>query len=222
MLLSGGLDSATVLGIAAGENHEVYALTIDYGQRHRIELERARALAASFKVKEHIIFNIPLDAFGGSALVHDGEVPKDRTTHEISHGIPVTYVPARNIIFLSLAVAFAEAKNCERVYIGVNAVDYSGYPDCRPEFIEAYRKMLSVGLKSGVEGRSIDIRTPLIQQRKQDIIAQGIRLGVNYALTISCYDPGPQGLSCGHCDSCLIRRKGFADLGLSDPLPYQS
>jgi len=219
VLLSGGLDSATVLAIARREGYEVYALSFSYGQRHVWELEAAKRVAASIGVAQHRVAEIDLRVFGGSALTDDIAVPKGRDMDEMSHGIPVTYVPARNTIFLSFALAWAEVLGASDVFIGVNALDYSGYPDCRPEFIGAFEKMANLATKAGVEGRQrLKIHTPLIALSKAQIIATGIELGVDYALTSSCYDPSPTGEPCGQCDSCLLRQKGFRENGIDDPL----
>ncbi len=221
VLLSGGLDSATVLAIARSQGYELYALSFSYGQRHVWELEAATRVAVSIGVAQHRVATIDLRVFGGSALTADIAVPKGRDTNEMGHGIPVTYVPARNTIFLSFALAWAEVIGSSDVFIGVNALDYSGYPDCRPEFIEAYEKMANLATKAGVEGRqSLKIHTPLIALSKAQIIAKGIELGVDYALTSSCYDPSPAGEPCGQCDSCLLRQKGFRENGMEDPLKY--
>jgi 7-cyano-7-deazaguanine synthase len=219
VLLSGGLDSATVLAIARSEGYQCYALSFSYGQRHAWELEAAKHVAASLGAIEHRTANIDLRAFGGSALTAEIDVPKGREPGEMAHGIPVTYVPARNTIFLSFALAWAEVLESSDIFIGVNALDYSGYPDCRPEFIEAYEKMANLATKAGVEGRQrLKIHTPLIAMTKAQIIAKGIELGVDYALTSSCYDPSSTGVPCGQCDSCLLREKGFHDAGVEDPL----
>jgi 7-cyano-7-deazaguanine synthase len=216
-LLSGGLDSATSLAYALREGFRCYALSFDYGQRHRRELQAAARVAQSLRAAEHRVISIDLRAFGGSALTADISVPKGG----VGEGIPVTYVPARNTVFLSFALAWAEVLSSSDVFIGVNAIDYSGYPDCRPEFIGAFEKMANLATKSGVEGRThLKIHTPLIQLSKCEIIQLGARLGVDFALTHSCYDPDVQGRSCGLCDSCRLRRKGFADAGLKDPLEY--
>lgn len=221
VLLSGGLDSATVLAIARSQGHELYALSFSYGQRHAIELEAASRVAASIGVASHQIASIDLRVFGGSALTGDMEIPKGRTADEMSEGIPITYVPARNTIFLSFALAWAEVLGSSDIFIGVNALDYSGYPDCRPEFIEAFEKMANVATKAGVEGRqTLNIHTPLIALSKAEIIRTGIALGVDYGLTSSCYDPSPSGEPCGECDSCVLRQKGFQENGIDDPLPY--
>ncbi len=219
VLLSGGLDSATVLAIARKEGYELYALSFSYGQRHVWELEAAKRVAASIGVAKHRVAEIDLRVFGGSALTDNIAVPKGRAMDEMSHGIPVTYVPARNTIFLSFALAWAEVLGASDVFIGVNALDYSGYPDCRPEFIGAFEKMANLATKAGVEGRQrLKIHTPLIALSKAQIIATGIELGVDYALTSSCYDPSSTGEPCGQCDSCLLRQKGFRENGIDDPL----
>jgi 7-cyano-7-deazaguanine synthase len=221
VLLSGGLDSATVLAIARSEGYELYALSFSYGQRHIVELEAASQVAAAIGVVSHRIATIDLRAFGGSALTGDFVVPKGRTADEMGHGIPITYVPARNTIFLSFALAWAEVLGSSDIFIGVNALDYSGYPDCRPEFIEAFEKTANLATKAGVEGRqALRIHTPLIALTKAQIIRKGIELGVDYGLTGSCYDPSPTGAPCGQCDSCLLRRKGFRENGIEDPLRY--
>jgi 7-cyano-7-deazaguanine synthase len=221
VLLSGGLDSATVLAIARSEGFELYALSFSYGQRHVWELEAANQVAASIGVALHRVAQIDLRVFGGSALTDDIAVPKGRHASEMSHGIPVTYVPARNTIFLSFALAWAEVLGASDVFIGVNALDYSGYPDCRPEFIEAFEKMANLATRAGVEGRqSLKIHTPLIALTKAQIIAKGLELGVDYGLTSSCYDPSQSGEPCGQCDSCLLRQKGFGEIGIADPLKY--
>jgi len=219
VLLSGGLDSATVLAFAKSEGYQLYALSFSYGQRHSWELEAAKRVAASIGVAEHRIAAIDLRAFGGSALTADIAVPKGRATEEMSHGIPVTYVPARNTIFLAFALAWAEVLGASDIFLGVNALDYSGYPDCRPEFIVAFEKMANLATRAGIEGRmSLKIHTPLIALSKAEIIRMGLGLGVDYGLTSSCYDPSPAGVPCGQCDSCLLRQKGFHENGINDPL----
>jgi 7-cyano-7-deazaguanine synthase len=223
VLLSGGLDSATVLAIARSQGYELYALSFSYGQRHVFELEAARRVAASIGAAGHRIAEIDLRVFGGSALTGDIDVPKGRSADDMAHGIPITYVPARNTIFLSFALAWAEVLGSSDIFIGVNALDYSGYPDCRPEFIEAFEKMANLATKAGVEGRQrLKIHTPLIAMSKAEIIRKGIELGVNYRLTSSCYDPSPEGEPCGECDSCLLRKKGFRENGIEDPLSYRA
>ena len=221
VLLSGGLDSATVAAIARRDGFSVHALSVDYGQRHRHELDAARRVAEAVGVRRHAIVSVGLSQFGGSALTDAIEVPKDRDDSQIEQGIPITYVPARNTVLLSLALSFAETVGASDLFIGVNAVDYSGYPDCRPEFIAAFARLADLATKAGVEGRShFTIHTPLIDLSKAEIIRRGTQLGVDYGLTHSCYDPDAEGTSCGRCDACHLRRKGFADAGLTDPLPY--
>jgi len=221
VLLSGGLDSATVLAIASAEGRTVHALSFRYGQRHDVELDAARQLAEGAGVAEHQIVDIDLRQFGGSALTSDIPVPKGRSTEDMAGEIPVTYVPARNTIFLSFALALAEVRGVGDIYIGVNALDYSGYPDCRPAFIEAFERMANLATKAGVEGEhAIRIHTPLIDLTKAQIIARGTELGVDYGVTVSCYDPTPDGAACGGCDACLLRKKGFADAGVPDPTRY--
>jgi 7-cyano-7-deazaguanine synthase len=222
VLLSGGLDSATTLAIAREQGYELYALSFSYGQRHIVELEAAKRVAASIGVAAHRIAQIDLRVFGGSALTGDFDVPKGRDADQMSHGIPITYVPARNTIFLAFALAWAEVLGSSDIFIGVNALDYSGYPDCRPEFTEAFERMANLATKAGVEDRqSLKIHTPLIALTKAQIIRKGIELGVDYGLTSSCYDPSPKGEPCGECDSCLLRRKGFRENGIEDPLAYE-
>jgi len=221
-LLSGGLDSSTCLGVARRDGYDCYALSFDYGQRHRIELEAAARVAAHFGVSEHRVAQIDLRAFGASALTDDRlEVPKQRAVEEMSQGIPITYVPARNTIFLSFALAWAEVLECSDIFIGVNAIDYSGYPDCRPEFIQAFENMANLATKAGVEGRThLRIHTPLARLNKAGIVRLAAEVGVDFGLTHSCYDPDQRGRPCGQCDSCLLRRKGFEEAGLHDPLEY--
>jgi 7-cyano-7-deazaguanine synthase len=220
-LLSGGLDSSTCLGVAIRSHFTCYTLSFDYGQRHRIELEAADRIAKHFHVWEHRVAKIDLRAFGGSALTSAIDVPKHRTIEEMGRGVPATYVPARNTIFLSYALAWAEVLQCSDIFIGVNAIDYSGYPDCRPEYIEAYEHMANLATKAGVEGRTrTHIHTPLAKLGKAEIVKLGIEVGVDFSLTHSCYDPGAGGVPCGQCDSCLLRRKGFEEAGLRDPLAY--
>jgi 7-cyano-7-deazaguanine synthase len=222
VLVSGGLDSATILAIARDEGFELNAISFDYGQRHRFELEAARRVCEATGVKRHIVVPLDLRAFGGSALTDEIDVPKDRSDAEMSAGIPITYVPARNTIFLSMALGWAEVLGASDLFIGVNAVDYSGYPDCRPEFIAAFRHLANLATKSGVEGTgSWHVHAPLIALSKADIIRRGMTLGVDYSLTHSCYDPDFQGRACGHCDSCQLRRKGFVEAGVTDPTPYR-
>ena len=216
-LLSGGLDSATCLALARREGYACYALSFDYGQRHSVELEAAARVARSLGAERHQVVEIGLDKFGGSALTADIAVPKARSLEAMSEAIPLTYVPARNTIFLSLALAWAEVLESSDIFIGVNALDYSGYPDCRPEFIEAYERMANLATRAGVEGRTrLRIHTPLIRLSKAEIIRLAAELGVPFALTHSCYDPRPDGSPCGECDACLLRRKGFAEVGIED------
>lgn len=221
VLLSGGLDSTTVLAIARSDGYDVHALSFRYGQRHSVELDAARIIAKNAGVAQHIEIDIDLRKFGGSALTSDLPVPKGRDVAEMEAEIPVTYVPARNTVFLSFGLALAEVVSAGDLFIGVNALDYSGYPDCRPEFIDAYEQMANLATKRGVEGERLRIHTPLIDLTKAQIIAKGLELGVDYGLTRSCYDPSPAGEACGSCDSCLLRLKGFAENGASDPAPYQ-
>lgn len=223
VLLSGGLDSATCVAIAQDQGFDVYALSFRYGQRHSIELEAADRIARHLGVIEHKTAEIDLTLFGGSALTDDIDVPKDRDEGEMEADIPVTYVPARNTIFLSFALAYAEVVGAKDIFIGVNALDYSGYPDCRPEFIKSYEETANLGTKVGVtEEERIKIRTPLIDMTKAKIAATGTALGVDYSMTISCYDPDTSGAACGHCDSCLLRQRGFREAGLADPTRYQA
>ena len=219
VLLSGGVDSATVMGIARSEGYAIYCLSFRYGQRHELELEAAKRIANALGAKEHKVINIDLRTIGGSALTDDIAVPKGRSEVEIQQEIPVTYVPARNTIFLSYALAWAEVLGASDIFIGVNAIDYSGYPDCRPEYIEAFERMANLATKAGVEGKEkIKIRTPLIQMTKAQIIQKGIEMGIDYSMTHSCYDPAREGRACGKCDSCLLRRKGFMEAGVPDPI----
>ena len=220
ILLSGGLDSATTLAIAKAEGFLPAALSFRYGQRHAVEIEAARRVAAAQRVALHRIVEIDLAAFGGSALTGDIPVPKDRADAEIATGIPVTYVPARNTIMLSFALAFAEVTGAADIFLGVNAVDYSGYPDCRPDYIAAFETLANLATKAGVEGRRLTVHAPLIRLTKAEIIRRGVELGVDYGLTCSCYDPAPDGAACGHCDACRLRLKGFAEAGLTDPVGY--
>jgi 7-cyano-7-deazaguanine synthase len=222
ILLSGGLDSTTTAAIAAAEGYALYALSVDYGQRHRFELQSARRVGQSLEVRRHVVLSVDLAQLGGSALTDRIEVPKGRSAAEMSHEIPVTYVPARNTVLLSLALAYAEVSGAADIFLGVNAIDYSGYPDCRPEYIEAFARMANLATKAGVEGRlRFTIHTPLINMTKAQIIRRGMQLGVDYGLTHSCYDPDASGRSCGQCDACHLRLRGFAEAGLKDPLPYQ-
>ncbi len=221
VLVSGGLDSTTCIAIARREGYEVFAVSFDYGQRHRAELEAAKRVAKALGTSGHLILDLPLDAIGGSALTSGIEVPKDVPVEEMKNRIPVTYVPARNTVFLSLALAWAETLKAPDIFIGVNALDYSGYPDCRPEYIEAFEKMANLALKETVEGRMrVRIHTPLIKMTKAQIIKKGVELGVDFSLTHSCYDPGPLDRACGRCDSCTLRKKGFAEAGIADPTQY--
>jgi 7-cyano-7-deazaguanine synthase len=221
VLLSGGLDSATTLAVARNDGFRCHALSFAYGQRHAHELEAARRVAAQLGAVEHRVIPIDLRAFGGSALTADIAVPRDRSEEEMSRGIPITYVPARNTVFLSLALAWAEVLGSFDVYIGVNAIDYSGYPDCRPEFIDAFERLANLATKAGVEGTGrFRVHAPLVHWTKAEIIRKGVALGVDYSLTHSCYDPSPEGAACGHCDSCRLRRAGFEAAGVPDPTVY--
>ena len=219
VLLSGGLDSATVLAIAQADGYAVHAISFRYGQRHKVELQRAVELAAQSHLAGHVVIDIDLTKFGGSALTSNIAVPKHDSADQIGSDIPVTYVPARNTVFLSLALAYAESINASDIFLGVNALDYSGYPDCRPEYIAAFEQLANLATKSAVEGsQRIKIHTPLIELSKAQIIERGLRLGVDYSRTSSCYDPGPDGAPCQHCDSCLLRMRGFEQNGLRDPV----
>jgi 7-cyano-7-deazaguanine synthase len=220
ILLSGGIDSTITLAIALAEGYDAYALSFDYGQRHQIETQAARRVANSLGAKEHRVATIDLRVFGGSALTDHIDVPKKRSETEIAHGIPVTYVPARNTIFLAYALAWAEVIHASDIFLGVNAIDYSGYPDCRLEFIEAFETLANLGTKAGVEGRRFQIHTPVIKFSKAEIISKAVDLGVDLSLTHSCYDPSPEGFACGECDSCLLRLKGFREAGMKDPVRY--
>jgi 7-cyano-7-deazaguanine synthase len=222
VLLSGGLDSTTTLAIAKHEGFRLHALTFQYGQRHAIEVEAARRVAQTFDVERHVIVDIDLRVFGGSALTDALVVPKNRTPEEISDGIPITYVPARNTVFLAYALAFAEVTQSEDIFLGVNALDYSGYPDCRPEYIQAFEAMANLATKAAVEGHQrVRIHTPLVHLSKAQIIRRGLELGVDYGLTHSCYDPSADGSPCGQCDACLLRLKGFKEVGVADPVAYR-
>jgi 7-cyano-7-deazaguanine synthase len=222
VLLSGGMDSATTLAVAREQGFETYALSFQYGQRHAIELDAARRVAAALGAARHVVVPIDLRVFGCSALTGDLAVPRDRSADEIGHGIPVTYVPARNTIFLSFAIAWAEVLGSQDVFLGVNVLDYSGYPDCRPEYIEAFQRMANLATKAGVEGgRPLTIHTPLIRMTKAEIVRRGLELGVDFSLTRTCYDPDAEGRACGRCDACQLRLKGFAEAGLPDPAPYR-
>jgi len=223
VLLSGGLDSTTTLAIARAKGHAVHALTVHYGQRHAAELAAARRVAAAFGVADHKVLGLDLRAFGGSALTDDLPVPKHRSGAQIGQGIPATYVPARNTVLLSLSLAWAEVLGAWDIFLGVNALDYSGYPDCRPEYIEAFERLANLATKAGVEGiRTFTVHTPLIRMSKREIIRTGRDLGVDFGMTVSCYDPDDTGAACGACDACQLRLKGFAELGIPDPAPYRS
>jgi 7-cyano-7-deazaguanine synthase len=223
VLLSGGLDSSTVLAIVQAQGYEVHALSFSYGQRHNVEVEVAKRIANAAKVMEHAIVEIDLRGFGGSALTDDIDVPKDRSENEMNEGIPITYVPARNTIFLSFALAKAEILGSFDIFVGVNALDYSGYPDCRPEYVGAFEAMANLATKAAVEGQGkLTIHAPLIDQTKAQIITRGMELGVDYGQTISCYDPDSTGAACGGCDSCQLRKKGFMEAGVPDPTRYQN
>ena len=222
VLLSGGLDSATTAAIVKDEGCHMIALSFNYNQRHRIELEAAKKVAKHLNLDKHLILNIDLSQIGGSALTAAIDVPKQRSAEQIKKGIPVTYVPARNTIFLSYALAVAEVEKASSIYIGANSLDYSGYPDCRPKFIEAFEKLANLATKTAIEGSKIQIKAPLINLTKAEIIKRGSELGLDYSLTFSCYDPDQEGLACGQCDSCILRKKGFAEAGLSDPTQYAS
>jgi 7-cyano-7-deazaguanine synthase len=227
VLLSGGLDSTTVLAIAKDQGYTPYALSFRYGQRHSVELEAAKRVAEAQGVARHVIADIDLRVFGGSALTSDIDVPKhesldDAGDNDTGSSVPITYVPARNTIFLSFALAYAETVGASDIFTGVTAVDYSGYPDCRPEYMEAYERMANLATRAGVEGtQSLKLHSPLIAMSKADIVREGLRLGVDYSLTSSCYDPDGQGRACGHCETCLLRLKGFAEAGVTDPVQYQ-
>lgn len=221
VLLSGGLDSATAAAEARRDGFDLYALTVDYGQRHRVELDAARRVAEALGVKRHVFLHVDLSVFGGSALTDRLTVPKDRAVEALPQDIPVTYVPARNTILLALALAYAETERAGDIYLGINALDYSGYPDCRPEFLRAFQLLANLATKAGVEGtEAFRIRAPLLQMSKAEIIRRGLELGVDYGLTHSCYDPLPDGRSCGRCDACRLRRRGFAQAGVPDPIAY--
>ena len=222
VLLSGGVDSTTTLAVARQRGFETYALTFRYGQRHAAEVEAARRVAKALGVVRHEVLAIDLRAFGGSALTDDIAVPKDRLVGDIGSGIPVTYVPARNTIFLSYALAWAEVLGARDIFIGVSEVDYSGYPDCRPEYIGAYERMANLATKAGVEGHKLKIHTPLIHLTKAEIVAEGTALGVDFSLTLSCYDLTPDGAACGRCDACVLRRRGFEQAGVADPTRYRA
>ena len=222
VLLSGGLDSTTALAVARSQGFACYALSVDYGQRHRVELERAAAVAKALGAVEHRTVALDLRQIGGSALTSDVAVPKDRSTDDMSHGVPVTYVPARNTILLGLALGYAEVVGAFDLFIGANVLDYSGYPDCRPEFLTAFEGLANLATKAGTEGVGrFRVHSPLLKLTKAEIIREGTKLGVDYAQTLSCYDPDATGRACGRCDSCLLRKKGFAEAGVPDPTPYQ-
>ena len=221
LLLSGGLDSTTMLARAMRDGFDVHAMTFRYGQRHASEIEAAQRVARHFAVRDHVVVDIDLRTFGGSALTADIAVPKNRSDDAIKHGIPITYVPARNTIFLSFSLAWAEVLGASDIFIGVNALDYSGYPDCRPEYVEAYERMANLATRGGVEGTTpIRIQTPLLHLTKREIVQMGMALGVDYSITLSCYDPTPDGVACGHCDACRLRLNGFAEAGAADPASY--
>lgn len=223
VLLSGGMDSTTVAAIARSRGFDVHALTFRYGQRHQAEVDAARQVAERLGIRRHEVLDIDLRAFGGSALTGDLEVPKDRPIDEMGHTIPSTYVPARNTIFLAFALGWSEVLGASDIFLGANALDYSGYPDCRPEFIQSFQAMANLATRAGVEsGQKLTIHTPLIALSKRDIIEQGLALGVDYGITRTCYDPSPDGAACGRCDACLLRLKGFREAGLEDPAPYQT
>jgi 7-cyano-7-deazaguanine synthase len=222
VLLSGGVDSTTTAAIALDGGFDLHALTFRYGQRHAAELEAARKVAESLGIRRHVVLDIDLRAFGGSALTGDLAVPKDTPLDQIGERIPPTYVPARNTIFLSFALGWAEVLGASDIFLGANALDYSGYPDCRPEYIQAFQRMADLATRAGVEeGRRLTIHTPLIQLSKREIIERGLALGVDYSLTLTCYDPSPEGAACGHCEACLLRLKGFREAGMEDPALYQ-
>jgi 7-cyano-7-deazaguanine synthase len=223
VLLSGGVDSATALAVARRDGFDVNALTVRYGQRHALEIEAAQRVAAQLAARRHLVIDVDLRRFGGSALTADLAVPKDRSPATMGTDIPVTYVPARNTIFLSLALAWSEVLEATDIFLGANVYDYSGYPDCRPEFIEAFQRMADLATKAGVEKRQrLTIHTPLIRMTKAEIVRTGLGLGVDYALTLSCYDPSPAGEACGRCDACILRRRGFAEAGVADPTRYRA
>jgi len=223
VLLSGGLDSTTALAVARHEGFETYALTVRYGQRHAVEVQAARRVAEALGAARHVVLDVDLTVFGGSALTADIAVPKDRDAAAIAEGIPITYVPARNTIFLSLALAWAEVLGAEDVFLGVNVYDYSGYPDCRPEYLEAYERLARLATKAGVEGRQrLALHAPLLRLTKAEIVRLGAGLGVDYGLTVTCYDPAPDAAACGRCDACQLRRRGFAEAGVPDPTLYRA
>lgn len=217
VLLSGGMDSATCAALALRDGYEVLALSVDYGQRHSLELDRARLLAQHLGVTEHKVIAFDLSLWGGSSLTTDDPVPQGRNTAQMGEGVPSTYVPARNTVFLSLGLSYAEARDAEAVFIGANAIDYSGYPDCRPLFVESFQRVADVGTRAGVEGNPIQIKAPLLQKTKAEIVRLAMELGVDLSLTLSCYTPAPDGKPCGHCDACQLRKKGFHEAGVADP-----
>jgi len=221
VLLSGGMDSTTTAAIAQHEGFEVHALSFRYGQRHSVELDAAQRVVQRLGIRHHVVLDIDLRAFGGSALTGDLELPRDTPLELIGSTIPPTYVPARNTIFLSFALGWAEALGASDIFLGANALDYSGYPDCRPEYIEAFARMANLATRAGVEGRRIRIHTPLITLSKREIIERGLALGIDYGLTVTCYDPAPDGTACGRCEACLLRRKGFREAGMEDPVKYR-
>ena len=223
VLLSGGMDSTTVAAVALSQGFDVHALTFRYGQRHKAEVEAARRVAEQMGIRRHVVLDIDLRAFGGSALTGDLELPKDTPIEKIGQGIPSTYVPARNTIFLAFALGWSEVLGASDIFLGANALDYSGYPDCRPEFIQSFQTMANLATRAGVEGgQRLTIHTPLIALSKREIIEQGLALGVDYGITRTCYDPSPDGAACGRCEACLLRLKGFREAGLEDPAPYQT
>jgi 7-cyano-7-deazaguanine synthase len=223
LLLSGGLDSTTMLAYAKSQGFDVHAMTFRYGQRHAFEIEAARRVARSYGVRDHVVVDIDLRTFGGSALTADIDVPKDRSADAMATGIPITYVPARNTIFLSFCLAWAEVLGATDIFVGVNALDYSGYPDCRPEYVAAFQRMANLATRGGVEGTTpLTIQTPLLHLTKREIVELGLSLGVDYSITLSCYDPTKAGEACGHCDACNLRLKGFSEAGREDPAPYAS
>jgi 7-cyano-7-deazaguanine synthase len=222
VLLSGGMDSTTTAAIAQREGFDVHALSVRYGQRHAVELEAARRVASRLGIRHHVVIDLDLRAFGGSALTADLAVPKDTPLAEIGSRIPATYVPARNTIFLSLALAWAETLGARDIFFGANALDYSGYPDCRPEYLEAFARMADLATRAGVEGARLTIHTPLLRLTKAQIVALGVELGLDYGITSTCYDPTPDGAACGRCEACLLRLKGFEEAGVQDPARYQA
>jgi len=222
VLLSGGMDSTTAAAIAQRDGFDVHALSVRYGQRHAVELDAAMRVAERLGIRQHVVIDLDLRAFGGSALTTDQPVPKDTPMAEIGSRIPMTYVPARNTIFLSLALAWAESLGARDIYLGANALDYSGYPDCRPEYLEAFGRMADLATRAGVEGARLTIHTPLLHLTKAQIVARGLELGLDYSLTSTCYDPAPDGAACGRCEACLLRLKGFEEAGVTDPVRYQT